>query len=665
MKFASQSKLNMKHQNPITLLAFCLTFLALIGLPALLSAQVREMHLHTDDLGPEIKLTEPRVKVFEKFTKENNAPDVDVTFDQLENNAIIYHPVAAWNSTQQGKAQVSVSIWVKNKEAAAIDWTKVRFEYTQGGAAKAKEVALEKDPFNPNKWAQWQNGRDYHEAGDVLYMDAPIPAQLTIKLYFKNFASPVVVTKALKAATKSFSLPFRAYDLRSDEVWESASTHGGGSQVFAYDMGVQGYDDGKWSSLLPGKSGNANSDYRIWGKPIYAMADGVVIRFDNNVVNNPKPGEKAAGGGGNHFLIRHGDYIALYAHMQKGSLNDDLLKDGAVVKEGDFLGLAGNSGNSTGPHLHIHVLKETDPETGYFRPLIFNTGYTIEKTGFPNLSTNANWVKLNNLAIPGYEGKRSFIWPGNDKPQFGNTKTFTGVWRAGTDKHYLWSGVDKTGIVSKNNSLKNEGLRLVDLDVTNQGGSIKYSGAWRAGSGKTFLQPGTSWAAFTQEWDNLSKDGYRLIDLEVYTDDGQTKFAGVYGEGTDGYYLYAGMTQAEFNAKWSELNGKNQRLVDIEVYKDGGSVKYAGVWRSGSDAYALYHYNSWSAFTDKWKEMNAQGLRLVDMSILTDGGNTYYSGVYRAGSGGYYLWQSNWNSFKSKWDDLSDKGFRLVDLNVR
>lgn len=604
MKFASQSKLNMKHQNPITLLAFCLTFLALIGLPALLSAQVREMHLHTDDHGPEIKLTEPRVKVFEKFTKENNAPDVDVTFDQLENNAIIYHPVAAWNSTQQGKAQVSVSIWVKNKEAAAIDWTKVRFEYTQGGAAKAKEVALEKDPFNPNKWAQWQNGRDYHEAGDVLYMDAPIPAQLTIKLYFKNFASPVVVTKALKAATKSFSLPFRAYDLRSDEVWESASTHGGGSQVFAYDMGVQGYDDGKWSSLLPGKSGNANSDYRIWGKPIYAMADGVVIRFDNNVVNNPKPGEKAAGGGGNHFLIRHGDYIALYAHMQKGSLNDDLLKDGAVVKEGDFLGLAGNSGNSTGPHLHIHVLKETDPETGYFRPLIFNTGYTIEKTGFPNLSTNANWVKLNNLAIPGYEGKRSFIWPGNDKPQFGNTKTFTGVWRAGNDKHYLWSGVDKTGIVSKNNSLKNEGLRLVDLDVTNQGGSIKYSGAWRAGSGKTFLQPGTSWAAFTQEWDNLSKDGYRLIDLEVYTDDGQTKFAGVYGEGTDGYYLYAGMTQAEFNAKWSELNGKNQRLVDIEVYKDGGSVKYAGVWRSGSDAYALYHYNSWSAFTDKWKEID-------------------------------------------------------------
>ncbi len=258
MKFASQFKLNMKHQKPTAAWAIGLALILQFLLPALVSAQQRELHLHTDDLGDVIKLKEPKIKVFEKFNAESGVPSVDVTFDQLDGTSILYHPVAAWNSTQQNKAQVSISIWVKNKEAAAIDWTKVRFEYTQGGAAKSKEIALVKDPFNPNVWAQWQNGRDYHEAGDVLYMDAPIPAQITLKLYFKNFAAPVVVTKALKAATKSFSLPFRAYDLDPNEVWESASTHGGGGQVFAYDMGVQGYDDGAWSSLLPGKSGNAN-----------------------------------------------------------------------------------------------------------------------------------------------------------------------------------------------------------------------------------------------------------------------------------------------------------------------------------------------------------------------------------------------------------------------
>jgi len=670
MKLASQFIHNMKHQTLMNFWASALLLCATCCLPPLLRAQV-DLHLHTDDIRSEIKLTEPKLKIFEKFAAESGAPQVDLVLDQLENNAIVYHPVAAWNSAQQGKAQVSISIWVKNKESKSIDWQKVRFEYTQGGAAKSKEVVLTKDPFSPNAWAQWQNGRDYHKEGDVIYMDAPIAAQLTIKLYFKDFATPVVVTKALKAATQAFALPFRAYDLAPNEVWESASTHGGGSQVFAYDMGVEGYADGKWSALLPGKSGNANSDYRIWGKPIYAMADGAVVAFNNNVPNNPKPGEQAAwqsyegGGAGNHFYIQHGDYIALYAHMQKGSLNDALLSKGKAVKKGDFLGYAGNAGSSSGPHLHVHVRKETKPEDGPFRPLIFNMGYTIEKTGLPNLSTNANWVELNQLAIPGFEGKRSFIWPGADKPQFGNTQTYTGVWRAGNDNHYLWSGVDKNNFESKNNTLKNQGLRLSDLDVSSVGNSIKYSGVWRAGTGKTFFQPGTTWAAFTAEWENLSKTGYRLIDIEVFTEGGQTKFAGVYGEGNDGYYLFAGMSQADFNAKWSELGGKGQRLIDMEVYKEGGAVKYAGVWRSGNDAYALWHYTSWKAFTDKWEEMNKEGKRLVDMSILVDGNTTYYSGVYRAGNDGYYLWQSNWNSFKSKWDDLSGKGFRLVDLNVR
>lgn len=654
----------------VRLMAGLAVLVALFFSPALLNAQRIDPHLHTDDLHFDLKLTEPKIKTLQVLNAEAGAPSIDVVLDQLDNNAILYHPVAAYNSNQQGKAQVSIAIWVKNKESKSIDWQKVRFEYTQNGAAKSKELLVTKDPIATNKWQGYQNSREYHKAGDVIYMDAPIPAQLTIKLYFKDFTSPVVLTKSLKAATQSFNLPFRAYDLDPNEVWESASTHGGGSQVFAYDMGVEGYANGSWSALNPGKSGNANSDYRIWGKPIYAMADGTIADFCNDVPNNPKPGEQANwdpyphGGAGNHFYIKHGDVIALYAHMQKGSLNDKFLSKGAVVKEGDFLGYAGNSGSSSGPHLHIHIRKETTPEDGPFRPMIFNAGYTIEKSSFTSLNNNANWVKLNKLAIPGYEGKRSYIWPGNDKPWFGND-TYTAVWRSGTDNHYLWSGVDKTNFVNKNNALKNQNLRLTDLSVANIGGTLKYSGVWRAGSGKTHLQPGASWQVFTTEWDVLSKQGYRLIDLEVYNEGNNTLFAGVYGEGNDGYYLFAGMSQAELNAKWSELAAKNQRLIDVEVYKDGGSIKYAGVWRSGNDGYALWHANTWKAFTDKWEELGKSGQRLVDLDVCVDGGNTYYSGVFRAGNDGYYLWQSNWNSFKAKWDDLSDKGFRLVDINVR
>lgn len=662
----------MKHQSAVSRITDCLPFLILFLFSGVLSAQqINLNHIYTDQLGEGPVQIAPRDGFkLETFNLVASAPQVDVTFDQGDGTAVLYHPVAAWTSAQQGKAQLSLAIWVKNKETKALTWQKIRFEYSQGGAMKSKEINLSMAAFNPNAWQGFQNGREYHQAGDVVYIDAPIPGSVTIKLYFKDFATPVTLTKTLKAYTKGFKLPFRAYDLQPNEVWESASTHGGGSQVFAYDMGVQANVNGSWTALLPGKDDSKNENFRIWGKPIYAMADGVVADFCNVVPNNPKPGQQADwnpyphGGAGNHFYIKHGDVIALYAHMQKGSLNDALLQKGAVVKEGDFLGYAGNSGSSSGPHLHIHIRKETTPETGPFRPLVFDMGYTIDKASFTSLNSNASWTKLNNTAIPGYTSKRAFIWPGNDKPWYGND-IYTAVWRSGSDNHYLWSGVDKNNFVGKNNTLKNQGLRLTDLSVSNIGNSIKYSGVWRAGSGKTHLQPGTTWAAFTSEWSTLSGQGYRLIDIEVFTEGGQTRFAGVYGEGTDGYYLYAGMNQADFNAKWSELGGKGFRLIDVEVYKEGGEIKYAGVWRAGNDGYALWHANSWSAFTAKWKELSQQGQRLVDLDVCVDGGTTHYSGVFRAGNDGYILWESNWNSFKAKWDDLSQAGMRLVDINVR
>lgn len=665
----------MKHQNAASRLAICLTLFSLFFSAGALRAQINNLNLNlrqfpSDEIGDDKVQVAPRDGFkLEVFQLVANTPQVDVTFDQADGTAVLYHPVAAWVSNQQGKAQLSLQIWVKNKEAKVITWQKVRFEYTQGGAAKSKEMTFSK-AINPNAWDGFQNSRDYHQEGDVVYIDAPIPASVTIKLYFKEFVSPVTMTKTLKPYTQGFNMPFRAYDLQPNEVWESASTHGGGSQVFAYDMGVQGNVGGNWSSLLPGKDGSKNEDYRIWGKPVYAMADGTIADFCNDVPNNPKPGEKANfapyphGGAGNHFYIKHGDVIALYAHMQKGSLNKALLQKGAVVHEGDFLGYAGNAGNSTGPHLHVHIRKETTVESGPFRPLVFDHGYAIDKAAFPTLVSNANWTKLNNLAIPGFTSHRAFIWPGNDKPQYGND-IFTAVFRSGSGGHYLWAGVDKNNMVNKDNTLKNQGLRLTDLSVSNIGGAIKYTGAWRAGSGKSFLQPGTTWAAFSTEWSALSAQGYRLIDLEVYNEGGQTKFAGVYGEGNDGYYLFVGMSQADFNAKWTELGGKGQRLIDIEVYKEGGAIKYAGVWRAGNDGYYLWHANSWNAFTTKWDELGKQGQRLVDLDVCVDGGTTYYSGVFRAGSDGYYLWESNWNSFKAKWDDLTNAGMRLVDINVR
>ena len=56
----------------------------------------------------------------------------------------------------------------------------------------------------------------------------------------------------------------------------------------------------------------------------------------------------------NAIYIKHSDgSIAWYGHLKKGSLTSKNV--GNSVEEGEFLGVVGSSGNSTGPHLHFEV----------------------------------------------------------------------------------------------------------------------------------------------------------------------------------------------------------------------------------------------------------------------------------------------------------------------
>lgn len=49
--------------------------------------------------------------------------------------------------------------------------------------------------------------------------------------------------------------------------------------------------------------------------------------------------------------IGHG-YCAFYAHVSTGTLR---VSEGQRVWRGQILGLLGNTGNTTGPHLHFHI----------------------------------------------------------------------------------------------------------------------------------------------------------------------------------------------------------------------------------------------------------------------------------------------------------------------
>ena len=86
---------------------------------------------------------------------------------------------------------------------------------------------------------------------------------------------------------------------------------------------------------------------------------------------------------------------------------------GASVTKGQPLGLAGNSGRSSEPHLHIHVLRATKPWQGPPRPLPFNDINVLDLTLVdPNTWPPTADVPWNPVTAQDLPNVLSAIWPG-------------------------------------------------------------------------------------------------------------------------------------------------------------------------------------------------------------------------------------------------------------
>ena len=88
------------------------------------------------------------------------------------------------------------------------------------------------------------------------------------------------------------------------------------------------------------------------GTPVFAAADGVVM-----LARPMADGGGQLVGYGNYVIIQHDTGLkTLYGHLLAIGV-----KEGAVVKRGQLVGLVGSTGNSTGPHTHFEVRIENSP----------------------------------------------------------------------------------------------------------------------------------------------------------------------------------------------------------------------------------------------------------------------------------------------------------------
>ena len=161
----------------------------------------------------------------------------------------------------------------------------------------------------------------------------------------------VDVTKRIDQLSKQLYVQSKSYD----EVWQLVKNK---ATMLAAIPAIQPVSNKDMTRVASGYGWRIHPIYKTEklhagmdftatvGTEIYATGNGSVVKV-----------EKDGRGYGNNVIINHGyGYETLYGHMSKFNV-----RPGQKVKRGDLIGFVGNSGSSTGPHLHYEVRKNGNP----------------------------------------------------------------------------------------------------------------------------------------------------------------------------------------------------------------------------------------------------------------------------------------------------------------
>lgn len=133
-----------------------------------------------------------------------------------------------------------------------------------------------------------------------------------------------------------------------------------------------GTDEWRWPTLSPyvitsrfgwrwGKHHNGiDISGTGFGSPIYSATDGVVIAAYSSCADRGYYGNNCGNQWGNYLRVQYGEYTIIYAHMR----SDLRVSIGQTVTRGQIIGTMGDSGSSTGTHLHFAI----QSSSGYHNP---------------------------------------------------------------------------------------------------------------------------------------------------------------------------------------------------------------------------------------------------------------------------------------------------------
>lgn len=111
--------------------------------------------------------------------------------------------------------------------------------------------------------------------------------------------------------------------------------------------------------------------YMIYGDTLYSPCNGEVLEARGHLPDLTPPEMDPENALGNYVALscENTDAVIYMVHMQKDSL---IVEEGSMIRVGEKVGVIGNSGNTTEPHLHIHAEQD-----GKGIPITFNGKFLV------------------------------------------------------------------------------------------------------------------------------------------------------------------------------------------------------------------------------------------------------------------------------------------------
>ncbi|TQV89541.1 M23 family metallopeptidase [Aliikangiella coralliicola] len=472
-----------------------------------------------------------------------------------------------------------------------------------------------------------------------------------------------IFTMTVSGAEYLYDLPFKGEDFADNEkLTTKKHDHGSESQSLGSDISAMRYDfdNRRWTKLIKDADVTNNiiiNEHTVgYGKPIYAMRDGTVVGCWRNAPENPRSfinGEdeearmwvhprirdipnRTIPKSGNYLLVDHDDGTRVrYSHMIPGTIpwelcprntatydelgldsipgNDHPTLTGIssnipgflMIKKGQRIGLLGNSGNSRGPHLHIHIVDGENAE-----PIKFKRGIaSVIKDDDPY----GNWKSFADDVIPTDMSQGSIL-----------------LWAPRTLKsQHVRHGFNSAGYSAYFKHLVDSGFKPVWLDGFTAANTTRLNMIWKPSNVKWRSYSRLTSNDYQLKTDQAKEKGYIPVHVDSYNTAGGVRYAVIFEKKPLGALAGHDLTPAEHLDLIDEAKLKGMSPVSVSVVSVGGQRRYTvlyhkkdiGAWRIRSTMTSI-------AYNLTYASEKAAGKFPVYLNAYRHDGENNYTAIF-------------------------------------